>query len=193
MEYLSREKREHPGALRIMAGLIVIFAMTLLIIAAATDFLYAAIPNMISFSIAVLFVAFGLNSSFDLGQWGTAFACGAGALAVGFALFAFNVIGGGDAKLLAATALWAGWPGIFDLLIVMGLAGAVITIPMLVDKARVARLRVAARKALGPEIATIGLGRVIDINEERPTDAMIPYGIAIAVAAIATVFVGMRT
>jgi prepilin peptidase CpaA len=176
-----------------MVGFIVILAMVLLIIAAATDFLYAAIPNMITISIAVLFVAFGLVSGFDLGRWSVAAACGAGALAVGFGLFAANVIGGGDAKLLAATALWAGWPDLLDLLIVMGLTGAVITAPMLVDKARVARIRLQARKALGPEIATLGLGRVIDINEERPTDAMIPYGIAIAVASIATIFVGIRT
>jgi prepilin peptidase CpaA len=34
---------------------------------------------------------------------------GAAVLAVGFFLFSANIIGGGDAKLLAATAVWTGF------------------------------------------------------------------------------------
>ena len=38
---------------------------------------------------------------------------GAGAvmLIAGFALFAAGIFGGGDAKLLAASAVWFGWSG----------------------------------------------------------------------------------
>ena len=43
-------------------------------------------------------------------------AAGAAVLAVTFALFAFGWIGGGDAKLAAATALWLGFDTLPDYL-----------------------------------------------------------------------------
>lgn len=86
------------------------------------------------------------------------------ALAVGvFAVFAaafhFGWMGGGDVKLIAALALWFPFGGFVAMLVAMSLAGGVITLAMLIEQ----RL--------------------------RPTHGKIeiPYGVAIAFAAIITI------
>lgn len=77
-----------------------------------------------------------------------------------FALFAtafhFGMMGGGDVKMIGALALWFPFQPLVTMLIIMSLAGGAITILMLIDK----RLR---RRSEQPEI---------------------PYGIAIAIAAL---------
>src|SRR4029078_13556038 len=74
--------------------------------AAATDLITMTVPNRIVLAlVAGFFLAApfaGLNWS-DIGVH-TAAACAA--VIVGFGLFAPGWIGGGDAKLFAATALW---------------------------------------------------------------------------------------
>ncbi|RSY77707.1 peptidase [Sphingomonas koreensis] len=83
------------------------------------------------------------------------------ALAV-FALFAaafhFGMMGGGDVKMIGALALWFPFQPLVTMLIVMSLAGGAITLLMLIDK----WLR---RQTAQPEV---------------------PYGIAIAIAALLT-------
>ena len=79
-----------------------------------------------------------------------------------FALFAaafhFGMMGGGDVKMIGALALWFPFQPLMTMLIIMSLAGGAITLLMLIDK----RLR---RQSAQPEI---------------------PYGIAIAIAALLT-------
>ncbi|CAN7723290.1 A24 family peptidase [Mesorhizobium sp. LjRoot246] len=78
--------------------------------------LFAAISDMLSMTIAnrvpvVLVVVFALVAPLTGMEWaayGGHFAAGALVLAVTFGLFAMGGMGGGDAKLLAATAMWMG-------------------------------------------------------------------------------------
>lgn len=83
------------------------------------------------------------------------------ALAV-FALFAaafrFGMMGGGDVKMIGALALWFPFQPLVTMLVIMSLAGGAITLLMLIDK----WLR---RQSAQPEV---------------------PYGIAIAIAALLT-------
>ena len=59
-------------------------------------------------------------------------------LAVCASLFALGMLGGGDAKLLAALALWVP-PAVFaDLLLVMALAGGLLAAAMLAGRRRMA-------------------------------------------------------
>ncbi len=58
-------------------------------------------------------------------------AAGAAVLAVTFALFAFGWIGGGDAKLAAATALWFGFGTLLEYLLVASIAGGALTLLVL--------------------------------------------------------------
>ncbi len=79
-----------------------------------------------------------------------------------FALFAaafqLGMMGGGDVKMIAALALWFPFNQLVSLLIIMSLAGGAITLVMLIDKW-------VRRRSEQPEV---------------------PYGIAIAIAALLT-------
>ena len=75
-------------------------------------------------------------------------------LLIGFTLFAFGVVGGGDAKLAAATGLWLGWGHILEYFTVSALLGAVLTLMMLKFRAsplpdRVAEVPIGAPVAVG--------------------------------------------
>ena len=93
---------------------------------------------------------------------------GAGILAllVGMALFYRNWVGGGDAKLFAALALWAGWPDTIRLVTVMALAGGVVSALVLLRKR--------------------GAGRIPGIggDSEGILRQRVPYGVAIALAGL---------
>ena len=78
--------------------------------------------------------------------------------AVFAAAFHFGMMGGGDVKMIGALALWFPFQPLLTMLIIMSLAGGVITLLMLVDK--------WLRK-----------------RSEQPE---IPYGIAIAIAGLLT-------
>ena len=171
--------------------LISCLAAALLLWSMLTDYLYAVIPNMVTASIALLFVAFAIASGMPWSAWGAALGAGGLLLVAGFALFTFGVIGGGDAKLLAATALWAGWQGLPDLLMIMGLAGGLVTLPIMIFHGRFAEGRLWARRALGHRVAILGTGRRVNVMAAHPTDRMIPYGIAISVAALPAVLAPM--
>jgi prepilin peptidase CpaA len=90
-------------------------------------------------------------------------------LAVTFTFFARGWIGGGDAKLAAATALWLGFDFLFNYAIYASLFGGVLT--FIVIRFRLMPLP----KALEQQAWLVRLHRM---------DAGIPYGIALAAAAL---------
>jgi prepilin peptidase CpaA len=84
------------------------------------------------------------------------------------ALFAFDVLGGGDVKLLSAIALWAGWSLMLPLLFITSVAGAVLAIILL------------AVRRFAPRNVPQGrwYRRLVARGEG------VPYGIAIAIAGL---------
>lgn len=127
-----------------------------LLIAAVTDLRRRQIDNWLNGAIALGAPLFWFTSGFSWAQigWQLVFAAIA-ALAL-IALFAVRAMGGGDVKLLAAVALWFPWQALVLLLVIMSLAGGVITLITLVHHRM-------SKRAGQPEI---------------------PYGVAIALAAI---------
>jgi prepilin peptidase CpaA len=120
-----------------MDGLLMIEIATLLIFpalmafAAVSDLLTMTIPNKVSMALVVSFAAFALAGGL---QWDAVvmhLAAGAVVLAVCFGMFAFGWIGGGDAKLAAATALWLGFHTLMEYLLVSTVAGGLLTILIL--------------------------------------------------------------
>jgi prepilin peptidase CpaA len=95
---------------------------------------------------------------------------GLAVLAVTFTLFACGWIGGGDAKLAAATALWFGFGPLMDYLVYASVFGGILTLAII-------RYRVTPLPALlqGQDWA-LRLHRA---------DEGVPYGIALAGAALA--------
>ncbi len=104
--------------------LILVIFPAALILAAVSDIATMTISNWISIVLVVAFPVLSLAAGMPLAAIGWHFAAGGIVLAVCFGLFAFNIIGGGDAKLLAAAALWIGWSDLFTLLIYTALFGA---------------------------------------------------------------------
>ena len=90
-------------------------------------------------------------------------------LVVGFTLFSFGVVGGGDAKLAASTALWFGWEHILEYIYVSSILGAVLTILVIYFRA---------------QSLPFGLGRVEWIVRIYETKSGVPYGIALGAAAL---------
>ena len=109
-------------------GLLIALAIALLI-AAFTDLRRRQIDNWLNAAIALTAPVFWWASGMEL--WPDAaiqLAVGLGAFAVLAALFAFKVMGGGDVKLLAALALWLPFYNFMQLLLIMAIAGGVLTV-----------------------------------------------------------------
>ena len=95
---------------------LVVFA-GLLVYAACTDVASLTIPNWVSIALAGVFPLAALAVGMPLSEIGMHYLFGAAILAIGFFLFAANIFGGGDAKLIAAAAVWTGFQGFFALLL----------------------------------------------------------------------------
>ncbi|MER8656376.1 prepilin peptidase [Mesorhizobium sp. M0847] len=102
--------------------------------------LFAAISDMLSMTIAnrvpvLLLAVFALVApltGMDLATYGWHFAAGAMVLAVTFGLFALGGMGGGDAKLLAGTAVWMGFnTHLVNYLVASTFIGGLLTLAIL--------------------------------------------------------------
>lgn len=143
----------------------------LVICAALRDITSYTIPNWISAALMVGFVAAAPALGLGLPAIGMHLAIGFGFLLVGMAMFALRWVGGGDAKLLAATALWMGAPSTVDFLLITGLAGGALA--MLLMTLRSLEFRNFVQ--MGPA----WMGRLATPGES------VPYGVAIAIGALA--------
>ncbi len=129
-----------------------------LLVAAASDLKRRIIPNAV-----VLGLLGGLLALAGLGQvpdLPLRLLLAGATLAVGFALFAEDVIGAGDAKLAAATALWLD-PAQFPLFVLLcgGLGGALVIAATLAARRRGAPA--APPRGLPYGVALAGAGLVL--------------------------------
>lgn len=155
-----------------------VLAFPLLVLAAALkDLTSYTIPNWVSLGLLAAWVpaaGAALGADAPVGELLTCLGVGVGALVVGMGMFAFRLIGGGDAKLMAAAALWVGAPGLAPFLLWTTLAGGALTLMLIA----VRRHGHAFVGETGPD-AEHWLGRLMD----RQGD--VPYGVAICVGALA--------
>lgn len=155
----------------IQISLLMIFP-ALAIVAALKDVTSYTIPNWISLALIVAFFPTALVSGETWPAIGLCLAVGAGGLLLGMGMFAAGWIGGGDAKLFAASALWIGWPAAVPFMLATGLAGGVLTFGIL-----------ALRSGwLEPVLA----GGPAWLRKLGAQGGDIPYGVAIAAGALAT-------
>jgi prepilin peptidase CpaA len=148
---------------------ILIFA-ALLLWAAISDFRHYLIPNRISVAIVLLYPAHLLaqyNVGADLGGWYWPPLIAGVVLIAGFGLFAFNLMGGADVKLMAATALWAGPQFIALFLITMALCGGALAFALLIWNRYFTFL--AYTRPFNALFPAAGSGK-----------QMLPYGVAVA-------------
>jgi prepilin peptidase CpaA len=136
--------------------------------AAFTDLTRYEIPNWISLAIAAAYFVVATSESADFLTIAWHMGTGLGVLAAGFVLFALGVFGGGDAKLLAAAALWFGPVPLLKFLIYVALVGGVLGIVIIALR----------RMPLPPKWTKKRWVRRLYSPEQG-----MPYGIAIAIAA----------
>lgn len=141
----------------------------LLVIAAMCDVATMTIPNWISGVLTVSFLALGFAFGMPAGQIGISLAVGTGFLFAGMAFFALGWLGGGDAKLIAATALWFGWPAALTFTVYVMLAGGVATLLLLTFR------RVPVPQ---PALSLSWIERL------HSADESLPYGVAIAAGGL---------
>ncbi|MDJ1157647.1 prepilin peptidase [Chelatococcus sp. SYSU_G07232] len=141
----------------------------LMAFAAASDLVTMTISNRLSLALCAGFFVVALASGLPLPAIGMHILAGALVLAATFALFALGWIGGGDAKLAAATALWLGFGSLLDYLLLAAFAGGLLTLALLL-----VRSVPLPRFALGWEWAA---------RLHHPKTG-VPYGIALAFAGL---------
>lgn len=141
----------------------------LLIAAAVSDALTFRIPNLIPGAMVVLFAANAVAMPMPLDAIGIHAAVFAATLVLGMVLFAFNIIGGGDAKFFAACGLWIGLSGLGGFLLAFSLAGGVLALALLALR----RLPIPAAAARAPWAMRLWSSK-----------AGVPYGIALGLGAL---------
>ena len=140
-----------------------------LVLAALTDFLEMTIPNWISLTLIATFFAIMPFSGLSVVELGWHLAAAAVVFLACFGLFALNVMGGGDAKLLTAASLWFGLnTSLFEFLVFTGYLGGLLTIVIVLLRAN------------WDKLATIGLR----LPQTMMVAKKIPYAIAIGAAGL---------
>ena len=142
----------------------------LMAFAASSDLLTMTISNRLSLALAGGFFLLMIVTGMSLHAAGMHVAAAAIVLVVAFVFFSQGWIGGGDAKLAAATALWFGFDYLLDYLIYASLFGGALTLTIIQFR-KIPLPAMLARQ-----------GWILRLHE---TDAGIPYGIALAAAALA--------
>lgn len=142
-----------------------------MILAALSDLRTMTIPNRISVVLIAAFLVLAPLAGLPLKQFGLHLAAGALVLTIGFTFFSCGWLGGGDAKLLAAGALWVG----FDLLV-----------PFIFHVTLFGGLLIAALLAyrwMVPEQIVMLAGSEW-VSRLHQVGGGVPYGIAIASSAL---------
>jgi prepilin peptidase CpaA len=108
-----------------------LFFPALMVFAAFSDLLTLTIPNRVSIALAVLFFALAIAGGLSAADISWHLASGVLILILGFALFARGWIGGGDAKLAAATAMWLGFDHLGEYALTASLLGGLLSVVIL--------------------------------------------------------------
>jgi prepilin peptidase CpaA len=141
----------------------------LMAFAASSDLLTMTISNRLSLALAGGFFLLALVTGMTLYAFGMHLAAATVVLVVAFIFFSQGWIGDGDAKLVAATALWFGFDHLLDYMIYASLFGGALTLAIL-----------QFRKLPLPAF----LARQHGIMRLHETGGGVPYGIALAAAAL---------
>ncbi|HXE23454.1 MAG TPA: prepilin peptidase [Roseiarcus sp.] len=145
------------------------FFPILMALAASMDLLTFTIPNRLCVALALGYVIFAALLGVPAVDILLNVSCALAILAITFVMFSLGWLGGGDAKLAAATAAWLGWAAILDYGVAAALFGGILTLILL--GARTAPLPAAC-------------GRIDWLKRLHNASAGVPYGIALAAAGL---------
>lgn len=140
-----------------------------MIFAALTDLFTMTIPNRLSLVLIGAYFLMALYLRTPLGVIALHVSCGLAMLALTFVMFQLRWIGGGDAKLAAATSLWLGWGLLFDYGLIASVAGGALTVIVIALQ----------RYELPKQLRALGF-----IERLAQKSCGVPYGIALALAGL---------
>lgn len=148
--------------------LLVGFFSALMSYAAMSDMLTMTIPNRLSLLLIGGFLVFAMAVGLPWATIGWNLLAGLLVLSITFGMFAAGWIGGGDAKLAAATAVWCGFSMLLDYTFLASTLGGTLTLLIL-----------AARRYPLPSFAHWPW--LLRLHDSKTG---IPYGIALAGAGL---------
>ena len=138
--------------------------------AASSDLLTMTIANWVSLVLVGLFLGLAALAGMPGSEMlASHLACGLAVLVLTFSLFAVGWIGGGDAKLAAATAVWLGWDNLYGYVVISSVAGGALTLLIL-----------ACRRMDLPPV----LDGQAWVKRLHAAGNGVPYGIALALAGL---------
>ena len=153
------------------ASIFVIFPFCMLF-AAVSDMISMTIANRVSVILIASFAIIAPLTGMDWATYGWHFAAGGIVLAVTFTMFAIGGMGGGDAKLLTATAVWMGFSiTLLQYLVLGAMIGGFLTLLIVFFR--------------GSPMAIFASNNLF-LRHFADEKAGIPYGIALGVAGLMT-------
>ena len=152
--------------------IVLIVGICIFAVVAYGDIRTRRIPNEMIVAILVL-AAFRIAIDGDPRAGLFTLAASAALFVSTFLLFWRGLLGGGDVKLIGATALLVGYHDLFEFLFVMSVSGALMAVAVL------ARDRLGRRQATAPAAE----------DQEISARLTVPYGVAIAVAGMVSLLV----
>jgi prepilin peptidase CpaA len=141
----------------------------LMAFAAASDLFTMTISNRVSLALAAGFVLLAVLGGMGLYDILSHLGAGLAVLAVAFACFAMGWIGGGDAMVAAAAALWFGFGHLLNYLLYASLFGGALTLLLLQFRQWPLPWQLAGQPWL---------------LKLHAKESGIPYGIALAIGAL---------
>lgn len=151
----------------ISAAIMVIFPLCMAM-AACSDLLTMTIPNRLSVVLIASFALLAPFSGLSLQEILLHVGAGGAVFAACFVLFAFNIMGGGDAKILTASAVWFGLhESLVTYLVWVSVFGGLLSIVILLMRSQ----------------HNLILAYGIPVPETMLHKKKVPYGIAIGAAA----------
>jgi prepilin peptidase CpaA len=152
----------------LLLSILVLFP-ALMAFSASSDLFTMTIPNRVCVALTVGYLALAFAVGLPLATIAIDLSCGIAVLVLAFILFSLGWIGGGDAKLAAATALWLGWALILDYSLIASVLGGVLTFGLL----------------FGRKLQLPGWAARLDwVARLHHPQTGVPYGIALAVAGL---------
>lgn len=149
-------------------GILLLFPAAM-IFGGIMDLFTLTIPNRVSIMLVIAFFLAALVTAMPWPLLGLHLATGVAVFFIGFALFAGGLVGGGDAKLLAAASLWLGYSVLPIYALYVALAGGLLAVVILLYRAII------------PPPFLMRLPWAMRLHNKSTG---IPYGIALASAAL---------